>query len=68
MFAACEHPSLQPSNSLPKLTERGESPLPAYIILPNPPGLPIYFPDVCFFSCIKGDLLLILWANLTATD
>lgn len=44
MDAASEHPCLQPSDSLPKLMEEGESPLPAYMF-PLCPGLPIYFPD-----------------------
>lgn len=43
--AASEHPCLQPSDSLPKLVEEGESPLPAYVS-PHAPGFPIYFPDV----------------------
>lgn len=68
----CSQPVSIPVSSPAVLSQssqrRGESPLPAYIVLPNASGLPIYFPDVCFFSCIKGDLLLILWANLMATD
>lgn len=34
--AASEHPCLQPSDSLPKLVEEGESPLPAYVSPPCP--------------------------------
>lgn len=65
--AASEHPCLQPSDSLPKLVEEGESP-PCLRVSPMPLAFLFIFLMYCLFPCIKGDLPLTLWANLLATD
>lgn len=67
MDAASEHPCLQPSDSLPKLVEEGESP-PCLRVSPMPLAFLFIFLMYCLFPCIKGDLPLTLWANLLATD
>lgn len=44
---------------------------PVQLLLPCPPhilSLSIYFLTYNFFPCIKGDLPLILWANLLAIE